>query len=360
MAVLLAKARLSEEPDIGNIRDDEIIRKLLWGRKPENTEAYKVISACALFKHFGFEGEVVEHRYFVAEKFCRINRDDFYGFAQEFIKRGILDKRHRYVHVVPIPLAIRLAADWWVKCSPERAREILIEDMPAGMAESLCDQMQNLHFLPETQQITRDLCGDTGPFGQAEVLNSVKGSRLFRSLVEVNPIDTTDALERVFGSWDKEHLLQVQDGRRNLVWALEKLCFWENTFPIAARILLSFAVAENETWGNNSTNQFFQLYHYLLSGTQAPPNLRLQVIDEALASGDVDYKQIAVEALGHALHTHHFSRNCNAETQGSRAPQEDWKPNVWQDVFNYWAKCLERLIPLASIDDELGALARKQ
>ena len=360
MAVLLAKARLSEEPDIGNIRDGEIIRKLLWGRKPENPEAYKVISACALFKHIGFEEEVVEHRYFVAEKFCRIDRDDFYGFAQEFIKHGILDKRHRYVHVVPIPLAIWLAADWWKKCSPERAIEILIEDMPTGMVESLCDQMQNLHFLPETQQITRDLCGDTGPFGQAEVLNSDKGSRLFRSLVEVNPIDTAYALERAFGSWDKEQLLQVQAGRRNLVWALEKLCFWENTFPIASRVLLSFAVAENETWGNNSTNQFFQLYHYLLSGTQAPPNLRLQVIDEALASGDIDYKQIAVGALGHALHTHHFSRDCNVETQGSRAPQEDWRPKVWQDVFDYWAKCLERLIPLASIDDYLGALARKQ
>ena len=86
----------------------------------------------------------------------------------------------------------------------------------------------------------------------------------------------------------------------------------------------------------------------------------MNVVDEALATDDIEYRRLAVEALGHALHTHHFSRDCNAEIQGSKAPREDWKPNVWQDVFDYWAKCFEHLIPLAIIDGELGALARKQ
>jgi len=38
---------------------------------------------------------------------------------------------------------------------------------------------------------------------------------------------------------------KVQAGRRNLVWALQKLCFWgRRLFPISARILLSFAVLQ--------------------------------------------------------------------------------------------------------------------
>ncbi len=360
IAVILAKARLNEVEDMGNLNDNILMEKLLWGRRTPNDEARKVIDTCSLFTHLGFSDDMIHQVDFVAENICGISKDKFYGHAIRFIEHGILDRRNRFVKVVPIPLAVRLAADWWKGCHPKRAKELIIGDMPDGMVEALCDQISKLHYVHEARQLTKELCGDTGPFGQAEVLNSDKGSRLFRSLVEVNPIDTANALERAFSSWDKEQLLQVKAGRRNLVWALQKLCFWENTFPIAARILLSFAVAENETWGNNSTNQFFQLYHYLLSGTQAPPNLRLQVIDEALASGDIDYKQIAVRALGHALHTHHFSRDCNAEIQGSRAPQEDWKPKVWQDVFDYWSNCLERLSPLASIDDELGALARNQ
>jgi len=360
IAVMLAKARLNEVEDMGNLNDNILMEKLLWGRRLPDEVAHKVISTCSLFTHLGFLDDMSHQIDFVAKNICEIPDDKFYEHAVKFIEHGILDRRNRFVRVVPIPLAVRLAADWWKRCRPDKVKKLIINDMPDGMSEALCDQISKLHHVHEARQLTKELCGDNAPFGQAEVLNSNKGSRLFRSLVEVNPIDTANALEHAFGGWDKEQLLQVQAGRRNLVWAIQKLCFWEETFTISARILLSFAVAENETWGNNSTNIFFQLFHYLLSGTQAPPNLRLQVIDEALASGDIDYKQIAVRALGHALHTHHFSRDCNAEIQGSRAPLNDWSPKVWQDVFDYWAKCLERLIPLASIDDELGALARKQ
>jgi hypothetical protein len=360
IAVMLAKARLNEVDDMGNLNDNILMEKLLWGRKQPNDVARKVISACSLFTHFGFSDDMVHQRDFVAENICDISKDDFYEHAVQFIEQGVLDRRNRFVRVVPIPLAIRLAADWWRRCRPEKAKELITMDMPGGMSEALCDQIGKLHHVHEARQLTKELCGDAAPFGQAEVLNSDKGSRLFRSLVEVNPIETANALEHAFGSWDKEQLLQVKAGRRNLVWALEKLCFWEETFPIATRILLSFAVSENETWGNNATNKFFQLFHYLLSGTQAPPDLRLQVIDEALAADGMEYSRLAVEALGHALNTHHFSRDGGVEIQGSRAPQEDWQPKLWQDVFDYWTKCFDRLIPLASIDDELGTLARKQ
>jgi len=360
IAVMLAKARLNEVDDMGNLNDNILMEKLLWGRKQPNEVARKVIDACSLFTHLGFFDDMTHQRDFVAENICGISKDDFYGHAVQFIDHGILDRRNRFVRVVPIPLAVRLAADWWKRCLPEKAKKLITMNMPDGMSEALCDQIGKLHHVHEARQLTKELCGDAAPFGQAEVLNSDKGSRLFRSLVEVNPIETANALEHAFGGWDKEQLLQVEAGRRNLVWALEKLCFWEETFPIAARILLSFAVAENETWANNATNKFFQLFHYLLSGTQAPPDLRLQVIDEALAADDIEYRRIAVEALGHALNTHHFHRDGCVEIQGSRAPQEDWRPKVWQDVFDYWTKCFDRLIPLASIYDELGALARKQ
>lgn len=360
MAVLLSEARLNEEHTVGNLNNNILVNKLLWGRRLEDRKSLDVISACALFKNLGFTEDVALQRSYVAEKICKISSDDFYAIAQSFLKRGILDKRNRFVRVVPLPLAIRLASDWWEKCSPERAKNILTDDMPSGMAEALCDQISKLQFLPEAQQLTRDLCGDAAPFGQAEVLNSEKGSRLFRSLVEVNPQATVEALDNAFRNYTKEQLFEVGPGRRNLIWALEKLCFWKETFPIASRIMLSFAVSENETWGNNATNQFLQLFHYLLSGTQAPPNMRLEVIDEALNLNDTDYKVLAVKALGHSLRSHHFCRTVGVECQGSRSPQEDWRPKLWSDIFNYWHESINRLIPLGSEDNELAKLARKQ
>lgn len=361
IAVMLAEARLNEVQDIGNLSNDILRDKLLWGRRPENETARKVIDSCSLFTHLGFSDDLANQRDFVAEKICNISKDDFYAHAVDFIEHGILDKRNRFVRVVPIPLAVRLAADWWKRCRLEKAKELLTGDnMPDGMAEALCDQISRLQHVNEARELTKELCGDSAPFGQAEVLNSEKGSRLFRSLVEVNPQASAEALEHVFKNYTKEELLNVGPGRRNLIWALEKLCFWEETFPIASRIMLSFAVSENEAWGNNATNQFLQLFHYLLSGTQAPPNVRLEVIDEALRSNDIDYKVLAVKALGHSLKSYHFCRSAGVECQGSRLPQEDWRPKLWSEVFDYWRGSLKRLIPLGCEDNELAKLARKQ
>lgn len=357
IAVLLAQARINKDEDIGSLRDNVLMEKLLWGRGGRDNLKHKVISVCALFEHLGFEGDVAVQRKFISENICRISDEDFYEECQYFIKRGILDVRGRFVRVTPIPLAIRLATDWWEKCTPERAYEIITSDMPVGMAEALCDQMAKLHFLPKAQELTLNLCGPQAPFGQAEVLNSEKGSRLFRSLVEVNPQATADTLRRVFGHIEREELLKVGPGRRNLIWALEKLCFWEDTFETAAQILLSFAAAENESWGNNATSQFLQLFHFVLSGTQATPVQRIKIIDYALQSRSLQEQMLGIEALGHALQTHHFSRMAGVEIQGSRPVQEDWRPKTWDEVFDYWKKSLEKLTDLAVSNEHLTELA---
>ena len=182
IAVMLAKARLNEVDDIGNLNDNILMEKLLWGRGSQNDVARKVISACSLFKHLGFSDDMTYQRDFVAEKICDISKDDFFEHAVQFIEQGVLDRRNRFVRVVPIPLAIRLAADWWKRCRPEKAKELVTGDMPDGMSEALCDQIGKLHHVHEARQLTKELCGDAAPFGQAEVLNSDKGSRLFRSL----------------------------------------------------------------------------------------------------------------------------------------------------------------------------------
>ena len=147
-------------------------------------------------------------------------------------------------------------------------------------------------------------------------------------------------IERVFAGWSREQLLEVGPGRRNLIWALEKLCFWQDTFHIAAPLLLAFAAAENESWGNNATNQFLQLFHVFLSGTQAPPDLQLTVVDVALSGGNDEQKNLAVKALGAALRNGQFTRTGGVESQGSRSPQTDWRPKQWSEVFNYWQECL--------------------
>lgn len=359
MAVLLAEDRLKGAQNIGCLKDSQLLEKLLWGRYERDKDEYNVLSSCAIFNHIGFADEIEFQRKFVAEQICGIDEGDFFKICNKFIERGILQQHGRYITVIPKPLAIRLAVEWWKDCLPEKAKSLLDKVNSAGLAEALCDQMAKLDFLPEAQELTKELCGEQAPFGRAEVLNTEEGSRLFRSLVEVNPQATVAALNHVLGSWNREQLLEVGPGRRNLIWALEKLCFWSDTFPIAAKLMLAFAAAENETWGNNATNQFLQLFHVFLSGTQAPPDQRLLIIEDALKSSVPECRILAIKALGSALETHDFVRMGGIETQGSRVPQEDWRPKYWSEAFEYWEKCIDILTSI-SCSNEFDDLARQQ
>lgn len=363
IAVLIAQDRIAGAESIGTITKEYLIDRLISGREKPTDIQMKVITACSLFTEFGAKDDLCSHAEFIANHICKISTDDFESTVKQIkSERGIIEERGRYFRVTPPPLAVTLATKWWKYCSDNQAKELLLgHDIPEGLVNPLCNQFRYINLEPEIDELTKELCGKRRPFGQAEILNSERGSRIFRSIAEVNPPAATDALYRCFGDADKALIKQIIPGRRNLVWALENLCFWENTFTKAANLLLKFAVSETEPGlENNATGQFYQLFHYQLSGTQAPPNIRLNVIDNGLATNDPEFQIICIIALGHALQTHNFSRIGGVEIQGSRYPKKDWRPKTWKEVFDYWDGALLRLKKYASNNDSIGELARSQ
>ncbi len=362
MAVLISEARLNGEDTLGILNDTEIANKLLWGRDNPDDLKLEVIKACSIFENFGFFEDKVEERDYIAEIICddRINKDNFYRYTKYFIKKGILDKRGRYLAVTPLPLAIRLAAQWWKECSPEKGKKIILSDMPNNMVDFLCNQISKLHFVEETRELTGDLCSKTSPFGQAEVLTTNRGGRIFRALSKVNPQSASIAIYNAFKKYSVEELKKITIERRELVWALENLCFWKKTFDNSARTLLMLAAAENESWANNATGILTQLFHIFLSGTQAEPKQRLNIVKEALVKNEEEYKILAIKILGSAIVTEGFAKMSGPEKQGSRPTSEEWKPALWKEVFDYWEEALMLLTNIAIQKNKLGVMARKE
>jgi hypothetical protein len=355
MAVLIAGARLQNR-DIEHAVPDVLLRKLVGLPPDSESAAYEILSYCALFAQLGvFEAAADEFKW--VAKFAGVDADRFYESIQRFKKRGIVSQHGNFVQVRPRPLAMRLSADWWSRCSPEKAQRLIEGDIAERLAEALCERVRVLDYVPAVRKFVEDLCGEQRPFGQAKVLNSKLGSRLFRSLVEVNPEATANALKRVFADWNIDALRNVVAARRNLVWALQNLCFWKSTFQIAARVLLKFAAAENESWSNNATGVFLGLFKVVLSRTQATPNERLALIDDALTNDDERCRLLGVQALGSALQTHNFIAMAGPEQQGSRFPQEEWRPKYYKEAFAYWDQALSRLGHIALQDERLATAA---
>lgn len=349
IAILLAKDRSTGLNTGGRLNNSDLVDRLLGTDSFQDKDFRKVITACSIFDKIGFLEDMSFQRLAISKN-SHITRLDcsediaevkFYEVCQKYLEIGILEKAGRFLIVRPKPLALRLAEDWWKTCPPEKIQPILDFLESIGLAEALCDQIAKLDFLPEAKDITADLCGESGPFGKAEVLNSQQGSRLFRSLVEVNPDVTVDTLYNIYFGKSTKELKEVVEGRRNLVWALEKLCFRGETFLRASKVLLAFAEAENEEMiANNATGQLLQLFQCHLPGTQATLDERQRLIDFMLSQNK--FRSLGISCLGKSLQTHHFTRMGGAETQGSSSILLDYSP-TYKETMNYWEESISKL-----------------
>ena len=359
MAALLAKARLEQIPNMGSLTDDDLLNKMLWGGGTPDPSVKEVLQGCSLFNVFGLEGEVAGESKFIAENIVATTEDSLYKCVKTFEARGIVNRAGRYAQIVPKPLAIRLAADWWRTTRRQKQQALISTSMPGQLDDSFCSQVSKLDFLPQVKELTADLCGVQGPFGQTEVILSDRGSRVFRAFVELNPLATSEALFDALTLLNHENVENVSgDARRNIVRALEKLCFHEAAFSKSAKCLLLLASAENEDHSNNATGLFLELFRVFLSGTVAVPALRLAILDEALTSSDIRIREICVRALESAIDTHGRIRIVGAEYQGSGEPLKEWRPQIWQEAFDYWIAALNRLTALVLEPSSVSALAK--
>jgi len=365
----------AREKMYGEIPDD-FIERYLFGRESKNVNDYELLKACSIFTHFKFFDdkyhEVIDEKllskikkqekliYSVISKH-KSDSEMFYQFCIKYRdEKKLLEQRGLNLKVIPEPIAANLASAWWIETSFERIQEMLPEITDAELLTELCDRLVDLNQLSKAKDIVSRLWDPKSPFASAEALNSELGSRLFRSVVEVNPVAMAHTLLIVFGKMNKDELLNIEQGRRNLVWALEKLSFRKETFATAAKILYAFAVSENERYSNNATGQFVQLFQIRLPGTEVDYKSRLDIIEYGLSKKDDDYSRIAIFALSQGLQTHGLTRMLGAEQQGSSRPLQDYRPSSMDEVKEYHKRIYEILLLIARENKTLVPIVKKQ
>jgi len=368
MAVLLVESIKNGEKFIGKLDDKELLDKLL-GTKGKEEKHRTILKSCSIFNYFGFYDELATQTEFIAKStnITSLNGDDnvkvndFNDTCNYYLKREIFEKRGRFIGMRPFPLAMSLAQEWLEPLTPKRLIAVLNEIAglqepdKTGLSKAFAEQMKYLGYNEKAVEIVDKIVGPDSPFDNAEVLNTELGSRLFRSFVEVNPIAVSQNFKRQFFNKTTEELLKIEAGRRNIVWTLEKLCFDKRTFAESAKVLLQFAIAENETWGNNATNQFLHLFNTHLSGTEADLNERWKIIEWALQKGDKQYYEFALQAIKRGLDFGNFSRMGGAEQQGCRRLIDN-NP-TWNEIEVYWNNILNKLLEIIRLNNEYSELA---
>lgn len=352
IAVKLAEARLKGGTRL-ELDDEVLVGKILWGQGDEDPKKMTILQACSIFNQFRLErndGAIDKQAKFICDIVAidddvKGKYDYFCRIIKEFAKREIIQKHGRYFRIEPVPLALKLAKSWYESAMSGKIRKVIEGVESNGLLESFCEQSKRFDCIPEAADLIEELCGPNCPFGNAEVVLSVAGSRIFRSFAEVNPKPVTDCLLRVLTLPEVKTIDIANSVRRNLVWTLERLCWHEETFTKAANMLRILALSENERWSNNSTGLFLQLFHIRLPGTKANLTQRQEIIDSMISGGAIEEKKLAVQAIKHAFQVGHFSRGGGVEAQGTKAPERDYYP-TGKEVEEYWNRNLELLTNL--------------
>ena len=359
MAQLLVEGLRNGDP-IGVVSDAALMNKILDAN--ENSDVRKIMRTLSLFNFIGFEGELHNELEFVATTKCitSIDKDnkvlvqDFEQVILKYIKRKIIERKGRLISIRPTPIALYLISEWIEQCSNNRLlaviKAIQESEIAKPLTDSFADQFRYMGHNVKACNMLNQLLGANSPFGTAEVINTDLGSRLFRSFAEVNPEAVSKCLWHVIGSMSVDLLRGIDEGRRNLVWTIEKICFEPNTFDRGAEMMLLLAVAENENISNNATGQFISLFPLYLPATAATLEQRLLFLRK-----QVQYKErqlILLSALGGALRTRDFFFFGGAEQRGTEK-LSNYQPKTNKEISEYIHGCLDVLMGLVEANPAL-------
>lgn len=312
-------------------------------------ERRSILQHIALFKRFGYGRTLVKEAQAIARMVERaepqISWTRFQATIGELRRRKLL-QGETTLYITPKALHIKLWIDWWNIYGNTFDLNEFAEPLPPQLLERFHEMFKYATASEVASQVVAELLGNRGPFQHSEFLKTSGGGRFFLALTEANPPSALACLKRTVGTWNKRELLQFTTGRREVVWALERIAIWKDLFADAARLLLALGESENETWTNNASGIFaglFSLGYGKVAPTEAAPHERFAVLKEALESGSKERRLLALRACDVALEAQHFSRSVGAEHQGLRREPELWTPRTWGEVFDSYRHVWELL-----------------
>lgn len=347
---------------------DELVPKLLKYQQGKEEEQEAAMMLLALFQPFSLS-KVNQAAYdFV------IRNEVLFGIEGSYISKQkklfetinryaptLIEKTDKFVNIRPFPLAIWLMGKWFAQMNDDlvgillqnfeqlKSQDEAAYNLLSGSLSKRIDYMRHNPLAYEI--ITGFNSGPQAPFANEKVVCSGLGSKLFLAMSAVNPVAVSECLNRVFQSksieWIKGNI--SGDVRRYLVMTLEKLCFCRDSYGASALLFARFALAENETWGNNATGQFLQLFHILLPGTEASLEQRLHTLKSLNGCGGA-FLSLLIRALDFAFSSSGFVRMGGVEKFGDKK-LNDYIPSK-QEIWNYWYACRDLLLLIANGHNE--------
>ncbi|MFJ5666366.1 hypothetical protein ACIQAR_11755 [Micromonospora chalcea] len=289
-------------------------------------------SIIALLDRVGWDGQLRYQLELLAD-FANVPVATLEEAAARLEARGLLIRQGRYRAISPHPLAVFLAAEAWRLSGTQLVRDLLPRLNP-GMALAFFRRAADLGRFQPAQSALPQLLSHDGPFSSLAQIEDHGLGQILTQLAIVLPDEVTTHLAELIEEAEREELLQYRQSRRDLVWTLEKLVWHSRTFEVAADSLLRLALAEVETFANNATGTWVDLFGTMLPATAASPAMRISYLEHKAAANQKEIRRLVVDAASAGLVLHE-TVTVSGELQGGVLVEPRGTPATWGDAADY-------------------------
>ena len=343
---------------IGHTTDDGLVDAIVRGHRPDEPALMlKSAKLIAVFGMVGLREDVGAQLDKIAMLGRNLRTDDLRATVEDFVRRGVVQRRGRYVVLRPRALALNLAERQWREWSPERWDAVLSGNTSADVKVAAARGLALLNTTDISREVVAHVCRIGGGFDGWNEISRDGHAEVLSRLAEIDTRVVFAQIDRSLADVERSRI--SGEIRRHLVWALETVAFRRDTFSDGARMLLSLAIAENETCSNNATGQFRALFPLFLGNTEADGTERLALLDDVAHSTNCAQREVVVQALAAGSKTAGFWTRAGAETHGSRQALERWSPTTHEQIADYVKGCATRLADFGKRQDDSGTLARR-
>ncbi|MDV3251987.1 hypothetical protein DevBK_11645 [Devosia sp. BK] len=343
---VLAAGNMDRGPSIFETAGD-IVTRILEGASIIGADETRALQCLSLFENVAIEGDGAPAQLdVVAQSLARMTGDEMYEHLAKARQQELVGTKRGRFNAQPPPIALELARRRLEVIRPSLFQRF-VDSADHELLLSMLSRWRDLDTVPLVRDMALRFLHSGRGLETADEIMSAYGSSILDALVHVIPDKIADRLADVLIPLSRDQLTMDAPTRRNLVEALSKLAFRSHSFRTAARLLMKLGSIETEEWGDSASATFKQLFRLYLSGTEVPPPMRFAILDEGLASGDADVRALCIDVLAEVFSSS-FSRAGEAGQIGSGPALEDWHPQSWDEVDDFYRNGLKRLVSLRS------------
>ena len=344
--VALALARtLQKGETLGVLNDTELFSRLFLQNNAPNEALLRSAEACSLVYSFdGEDMESAESELRVLAGLADLQTTELYRHVAELKQRDLVQSRSRWRAILPHALANRLAKQALVNLPPSSVVSTFAGHV--RLLRSFSRRLGYLHDCKEACAIAERWVDDEDWLANPAALNDL-GLALFLNLAPLIPAKALQAIESaVRGAQGVSFTSSTWPSRDRWISLTRSLAYDVVHFERAARIVLCYAEGEDVN-RRDSQDAWKELFHVVLSGTQAPAPLRIALLRDILSTGTARQQSLALEGVGAMLETTHFTSSHDFAF-GARPRNYGWEPSSHQDVRDWYGAVFELAREIAS------------